>query len=191
MRAQSVFMGLALALTASPGVAQMAPQQRYLEVRPLGGAMIPAGKQQDVFESAAIFGLEAAYEMKETFHLVGSFEWSPGKGKFSAPVKGVDILQYDLGIEFSAVRDLTDRWEIKPFLGVGAGVRSFMYEDASLDDLNAFSAYGALGTEFQYRPFALRLQGRLYNYSFKETAGGGTSSRTDVGLSLGVAYHLR
>lgn len=190
MRARPVVLALALLALASTATAQVSPT-RYLEIRPNGGAIIPAGSQADVFKSAAILGVQAAWEVQEQFHFVGSFSWSPGTGKFVAPLLGVDVFQYDAGVELGKVVPLSGRWELKPFAGIGAGARTFSYEDASMDGTTAFSAYGALGTEVQYRPVAFRLEARGYSYSFQLRPIDASKNAYDFGLSFGIAYHMR
>ena len=51
------------------------------------------------------------------------------------------------------------------------------------------SGYGSLGTELQTGAVALRVEARDYMSCFKSPVTGLHDTRSDLGLSLGVAYH--
>ena len=181
---------VALAATAM-GAAAQEPGPRP-EIRPFVGMYVPTGDQRDLFNDAAMFGLQAALEMKPNFHLLGTFGWIPGQTKYAVTADNVQILQYDVGFELDMVRDLGETWLFKPFFGLGAGARTYMYEADNLTDRTCTAGYVALGTEFQYGRTAIRLEGRDNVYCYRSALPNVKSTtRNDVGLSLGVAYHFR
>ena len=54
------------------------------EIRPFVGMYVPTGDQRDLFENAAMYGLQAALEFRPTFHMLGTFGWVPGQTKYAA-----------------------------------------------------------------------------------------------------------
>jgi hypothetical protein len=75
---------------------------------------------------------------------------------------------------------------------VGVGGRTYAFQGVGLADRTSFAGYGALGTEFQIARTALRLEARDNVIRYRSPVPGvSAKTRNDVGLSLGVAYHLR
>jgi len=163
---------------------------RFLEIRPLAGAFLPTGQLRDVLDDAAIYGIQAAMEYRPTLHFVGSFQWIPGHNSMVAVDDAVNIFQYDLGAEFNLLRPMGRGWDFKPFLGAGFGGRTYNYDAMSLATNTCTAGYGVVGTEFQYRVTAIRLEARNYVSCFKDPVVGGSKTRNDVGLSVGLAYHI-
>ena len=162
------------------------------EIRPFMGAIIPTGDQRDLFTDAALVGVSAAVELKPSLHLLGTFGWTPGQDKYPVALDNVDIFQYTVGAELGFVEPLAGNWELRPFIGAGGGGRTYAYQAGTLDDKTDWAAYVAVGTEFQLARTALRLEARDNVYRFRSpVAGVKAETRNDVGLSLGVAYHLR
>ena len=114
----------AVALSAGAGALSAQAPMPALELRPFAGASIPTGTQRDLFKDAALFGVSGAVEVKPTFHLLGSFSWADAKNKYNVSNINVDIFQYDAGMELGLVRPVGANWELKPFLGLGAGART-------------------------------------------------------------------
>ncbi len=162
------------------------------EIRPFVGASIPTGKQRDLFKNAPMYGVQAALELKPTMHLLGSFSYVPGQNKYSVARDNVNIFQYDAGMEFDMVHALGAGWELKPFVGLGAGARTYQFQSKQLNDKTCAAGYGALGTEFQYSPIALRLEARDNLFCYRSPmAGVRAGTRNDVGVAFGLAYHMR
>ena len=180
----------ALAVTAVASPAQ--DTKPTPEIRPFLGMYIPTGDQRDLFENAAMFGVQAAMEVRPTFHLLGTFGWIPGQAKYSGFDDDVQIFQYDIGLELNMVRQVGDSWLFKPFIGVGGGARSYFYASDNLQDRTCAAGYGALGAEMQLGRAAFRLEGRDNLYCYRSPLPNVDSrTRNDVGLSFGIAYHFR
>ena len=99
---------LIVTLTALAVTAMALPAQESTvkpEIRPFMGMYIPTGDQRDLFDNAAMFGVQAALEFRPTFHLLGTFGWVPGQTKYPGD-NDVQILQYDIGVEWDMVREL-------------------------------------------------------------------------------------
>lgn len=162
------------------------------ELRPFAGMMIPTGELRDLFLDAPLFGIASAIEVKPTFHVQATFMWVPAQDKYGLAQNNVNLFQYTAGAELGFVRPLAGRWELRPFAGVGIGGRTYAFQGLGLKDRTDFVGYGAVGTEFQIARTALRLEVRdnVFNYR-SPIPGTGSKTLNDIGLSLGVAYHLR
>ena len=182
---------VALALFSATALTAQRPTVKP-EIRPFAGMMIPTGELRDLFLDAPLFGVSAAVEVKPTFHALGTFAWVPAQDKYGLPQNNVNVFQYTAGAELGFVTPLAGRWELRPFAGIGVGGRTYAFQGAGLKDRTNFVAYGAVGTEFQIARTALRLEVRdnVFNYR-SPIPGGGSKTFNDIGVSLGVAYHLR
>lgn len=180
--------GLCLLASALPGqAARVKP-----EIRPFAGAVIPTGQQRKQFMDAPLFGLSAAVELQPQIHVLGTFAWVPAQDKYGFSQNNVNVFQYTVGAELGFVQPLAGRWELRPFAGVGVGGRTYAFQAAGLNDRTSFTGYAALGTEFQIARTALRLEARdNVTYYRSPVSGISSETRNDVGLALGIAYHLR
>lgn len=186
---RSIILTAALLASASVATAQM-PVKPIVELRPMAGVFIPTGPQADAFKTAVMYGAQAAVEVHPTLHLLGTFAWSPGHSKFAVLDRAVNVYQYDLGAEFNLLKPLGAGWDLKPFLGLGAGARTYDYAASNLSTWTQAAGYAAAGTEFQYGVTALRIEARDYLYGFKDPVTDLSRTRNEVALSIGVAFHL-
>jgi hypothetical protein len=190
MKARIVFAALPLMLFfASPASSQLIPVPR-LEVRPSVGAKIPTGMQRHVFGAAPVYGIQGAIEMTRSMHMLGSLGWSPVVSKLDVGDRGADMFEYDLGVEYNLLFPLRGAWEIKPFVGAGAGARTYRYDAEGLESNTPLAAYGSLGTELQRGLAALRIEARGYVHGFTDPITEEWDARNEVGISLGFAYHV-
>jgi len=184
------FTLVALMTTAMVSSAQE-PRVRP-EIRPFVGMYFPTGDQRDLFDDGSVLGVQAALELRPSFHLLGTFGWGVGQTKYVSSKDHVETLQYDVGLELNMVRALGEQWLFKPFLGLGGGARTYLYEDDDLKNRTCAAGYGALGAELEFDRTAIRLEGRDNVFCFRSALPGIKSrTRNDVGLALGLAYHFR
>jgi hypothetical protein len=181
-----------LVALAATGLVASAQEPMRPEIRPFVGMYMPTGTQRDLFKDAAMYGVQAALEFRPEFHMLGTFGWVPSQTKYTSLADDVQIFQYDVGFELNMVRPLGDAWLFKPFVGLGAGARSYFYENENLKDNTCAAGYGALGMEFELNRAAIRLEGRDNVFCFRSALPNVKSkTRNDVGLSLGLAYHFK
>jgi hypothetical protein len=185
MRAVLIVVGFLLLV---PGATQA---QSTPEIRPFVGALIPTGDQRNVINDATLVGGQLALEMNGFLHLVGTFGYAgPNFDQQVATSGHVHIYQYDLGGEMFKDMELSSGWRLRPFFGLGAGLRTYDLTEAGSENYPA--GYGALGSEFQLSRFALRIEARDYLTRFKGLSGNeDAATRNEVALSAGLAYHLR
>ena len=165
---------------------------RTFEIRPFAGVFVPTGSQRDVLDDAGFTGLQLGFEVHPNVTLVGSFGWAPSEDVTRSSANKVDIYQYDVGAELGTTRQLGSVWSIRPFVGLGAGARTYSYRDLELDTQTNFAGYGALGTEFRVGRMAIRIEGRDYVSAFEGLDGlERSSTRNDLSFAAGITYHFR
>jgi hypothetical protein len=152
---------------------------------------LPTGEQREDFKSAATFGFQGAMEFTSFAHVVVSGGWTNGRSKIGSLISPkTQMWQYDVGAEFNALKDLGSRYMLRPFVGFGAGARSYKYEDVGIATKTSASGYGSLGSEIQRGPVALRFETRGYVSRFEEPLNTQRWYRSDVYMMFGLAYHI-
>lgn len=186
--------GLAVvAVAAANRLEGQTPGARNFEIRPYVGAYLPTGDQREIFKDAILVGAQASYRINPQVAITGTLGWSPTEDRLTAGSETVDLLQYDIGAELRAPAWLRgESWDFTPFFGLGAGGRTYDYRD--LDNVDAktnVAGYGALGGEFGFGQFGLRIEGRDYVSRFEPLTGNGeTKTRNDVALAAGLTIRF-
>ncbi|HET7224563.1 MAG TPA: hypothetical protein VFK69_02525, partial [Candidatus Eisenbacteria bacterium] len=165
---------------ATAAFAQMIP-----EVRPFAGAFVPTGKQRDVLKDTWMIGAQGGVEMAQRLHAIATLAWAANPGG-----NDPSVFDYNAGIEAFQPIDMSMNWQVRPFAGLGLGARTYVGHGDNTGSETQFAGYGALGTEFQIRRIALRIEGRDYLSRFKGL-NGTDRARTgnDLTFSGGVAFH--
>jgi hypothetical protein len=180
--------GLLVAMSA--GGAQSSKPVR-LEVRPFVGRYVPAGTQGQDFKQASTFGLQGALELSSYIHVLASLGQTNSHSKIGALiVDQTRMLQYDLGMEVNGMRELGPRYLLRPFVGVGAGARSYSYKEPGITTSTSAAGYGAVGSELQRGSVAVRLEARSYVSRFNTPLTTEEHFRNDMSFMFGLAYHI-
>lgn len=185
----AALLAAATALPAAALAAQDAERTPTREIRPFVGAYVPVGAMRRDFRDATMLGLQAAVERSRHLHFVGSASWTHGHNRYARGSDRTDLWQYDVGVELNLYRPQATGWVFRPFAGVGGGARTIDHRAAGLASYTCTTGYGSLGTELQTGAVALRVEARDYMSCFKSPVTGLHDTRSDLGLSLGVAYH--
>lgn len=185
-----------LALASIASIASIASAQRIepfgVELRPFAGAYVPMGAMRDDFKDAFTVGGQAALELSDYWHLVGSVGWTYGKNRFSSLAKEKTyLIHYDVGAEGNLLFELENDWLVKPFGGAGIGARQYDYGVETIDSKFCTSGYGSVGTELQRSVVSLRAEARQYVSCFESPITGQKKTRTDGLYAIGFAYHIR
>jgi len=166
---------------------------RKIEVRPFVGAYVPTGDQRDELKDAFALGTTLAFRATPALSIVGSFGWSPAEAKLASAAAAdddaandLDLFQYDAGLELG--RDFAlgaSAWTWRPFIGIGAGARTYSFRDRNVDSETDFAGYGAAGVQFDAGRFGFRLEARDYLSSFDGLDGklSDSSTRNDLFLT--------
>ena len=185
-----ILAAAALLGALSSAAAQRSEPVRF-ELRPIASLYLPFGSQGDDFKSAPSYGLQAGLELSSNLHVLASGSWMDGKSKIPAMLNdGVTMWQYDVGVEVNGLRQIANTWLFRPFVGAGAGARTYDYKQAGIEMSTCTAGYAAAGTEFQRSVLALRLESRGYISCFKQPLTGESLNRGDVLFSFGLAFHV-
>jgi hypothetical protein len=159
------------------------------ELRPYAGAFIPTGKQRDLLRDAVLVGGQASYRLNPNVAVTGTVGWSPSKDRITPGDQKLDVWQYDLGAELRAPSWVTSgALDFTPFVGLGAGARTYNYRDLDVDSKTNFAGYGMLGGELGFGRFGFRLEARDYVSQFKPFDGGDSKTRNDVTVATGLTF---
>lgn len=200
MRAHVPALAFALtALLTAGGGAQTRGQdtaelavRRRLEFRPVLGGLLATGAQKRAFEDGALVGIQLAAEVHRIVHVVGAFAYVPTQTRRAdGGLDQIRILQWDLGVELNARLRRRGHWTPKPFIGAGVGHRTF--GNVRRDMRRGYpTVYGGLGIEYQTDVVGVRLEARDYVSRFAGfDAAEPDAVRNDIGLAIGIAYHIR
>ena len=175
---------------ASPLGAQSQSSGNF-EIRPYVGAYLPTGDQRDILKDAILVGAQASYRVIPQLAITGTLGWSPTEDRVGAG-QTLDLLQYDVGAELRAPAWVQRAsWDFTPFFGLGVGGRTYDYRDLDVDAKTNVAGYGALGGEFGFGQFGLRIEGRDYVSRFKPLTGGGEAkTRNDVAVAAGLTIRF-
>ena len=186
---RKTLFALAVMATLVAGIAtSAAATPPIFEVRPFVGALIPTGDQRDALNDAVFFGGQGGIEIARSLHVIGTLAYAPKKN-----TDGIGVMQYDAGVETFRPYRMTERWEMRPFLGAGLGARTYVEGAQGGHTLSVFAGYFALGSEFQLDRIALRLEGRDYLTDKGLTAEAvprlASKTRNDVSIVYAMAFH--
>jgi len=195
----AAFAVVGIGLVAGEAVAQEVVG-RKIEVRPFVGAYVPTGDQRDELKDAFALGTTLAFRATPALSIVGNFGWSPAEAKTVGAAAAdeddaaneLDLFQYDAGLELG--RDLAlgaSAWTWRPFIGIGAGARTYSFRDRDVDSETDFAGYGAAGVQFDAGRFGLRLEARDYLSRFDGLDGNLSESSTRNDLFLTGALSVR
>jgi len=179
----------ALTISASAQTTGVTPG---FEIRSFAGAFVPTGDMRNDFKTATTVGAQVAHEFSEHMHLLGSIAWTHGHNKFANLTDDrTFIWQYDAGVELNLVREINDEWLFRPLIGAGVGARTYDYAAAGVGSNTCSAGYASVGSELQRGTVAVRLDARDYLNCFKSPFSDVKKTRNDVGLTLGLVYHIR
>ena len=185
-------LGRAVCVLVATATALAAQDKQTLEMRPFAGALMPTGHQRDLYKDSPLAGMQLAAELKPGLHILGTFVWTAAEDRLSFSDQGVDIFEFNVGVEIGTSEALSASWVFKPFVGVGGGARTYRYAEPDITDRTCGEVYGSAGAEFQIANTAFRFEARdnvfCYRSPFNVTQ---QDRRNDVAVTAGVAYHFR
>lgn len=187
-----IFVMVTAAALALP--ATLSGQERWrepsIELRPFAGVFLPVGAQRSDFKSATMVGAQGAIELNRHLHGLASVGWTHGHNRLFVEDL-THIWQYDVGAEVNAVREVGWGWYFRPFIGTGVGGRTYDYRGVSAKTTTCTAGYGSVGGEVQHDVVAFRVEARDYLSCFQSPVVDQKHTRNDLGLTVGLAYHLR
>jgi hypothetical protein len=196
-RARSSWEGLVrVAVLTLIGTAALAPsrasaQGRRFETHSMVGAFIPTGDQRDAQKDALMMGTGLGFHISPTITVVGAFAWSDNTAKEVSGEPDLKIYSYDLGVEYQPFDTMVGSWwHLRPFVGGGAGGRTYDTKDDATSSETDLTGYAALGMQADYKRVGFRIEGRDYISSYDGLTGSSDrATRNDVVLSSGFVFH--
>jgi hypothetical protein len=191
-RALVLTLGLALSLGASgrPTSAQSPTRESAWELAVPGGMLIPTGSQRDAIQRGGVTAAQVFYAVRPGLVVGATLGWARSRDVGTAAHPKVDVFTMDVGGEVRGRRLFADhRVTLRPFAGIGGGLRSYNYRGLDVDAAHNLAAYAAAGGELGMGRVRLRLEARNYVTGFKPLDGTGPSdTRNDVVVMAGLRF---
>jgi hypothetical protein len=144
------------------------------------------------FKRANLTAAQLLYVVRPDLAVTATLGWARSRDNVE---QRLDVFSYDLGVEARPAR-----WEVgsgitlSPFIGVGAGARSYNSRNSDSDATHRIAAYASVGADLAIRRVHLRLEVRDYvsGSSGQGTSGQGAGGvRNDVVAMLGLYIRER
>lgn len=148
------------------------------------GALMPTGAQRDAIRSANITAVQLSYVARPAVAITSTFGWARSRDVALSDAPKLDVFTYDLGAELRA-----PRWKkgFTPFVGAGAGGRSYNHRKLDVEATHNLAAYGSVGGDLAIKRIAVRVEARDYVAGFKPLNGAGASrTGNDVVVMAGL-----
>lgn len=189
--ARSTAAGLlatALSTGASSAQTPAASQPATWELRITSGALVPTGSQRSSLQHAQATAAQLSWVLRPSLAITGSFAWARSRDVGTNGSPKLDVFTSDLGVEARGNQWFADRAvTFSPFVGVGAGARSYNYRKLDVAATHNLAGYGAVGGEIGVRRVGVRLEMRDYATGFRPLVGAGRSDlRNDVVVMVGL-----
>jgi hypothetical protein len=178
------------AAVSSEADAQSTSRSRF-EARPFVGAYLPTGDHRDLLGDAITAGIQGGYTLTEYFSLVATIGVAPSSDKRIPRYGDVDLFTYDIGAELTTSFEIGRAgMTLSPFVGFGAGGRTYDYRDWNSRSETNFAGYGALGGQLRMNSLGLRVEARDYMSSFKGLVGEMPDRETRNDITIVTALSL-
>ena len=177
-------------MSATASAQTPAPQPTAWEFRVTGGGLVPTGAQRNSLKDAQATAAQLSWVVRPSLAVTGTFAWARSRDVASVGTPKLDVFTSDLGVEARGGQWFADRaMTFSPFVGIGAGARSYNYRKLDVDATNNLAGYGAIGGELGIKRVGLRLEVRDYVTGFKPLVGAGKSdARNDVVIMAGLRF---
>jgi hypothetical protein len=188
--AAAVAVGLLAAFARSAGAQASAQPTPAWEFRATSGALVPTGAERNVLKDAAMSAAQLSWVVSPPFAITATVGWARSRDLVSVDDPRLDVFTYDLGAEYRPAQWFAgDAVTFSPFVGAGAGARSYNYRNLNVDATHNLAGYGAVGGELGMGRVGVRLEARDYVAAFKPLVGGGSSStRNDIVVTVGLRF---
>jgi hypothetical protein len=186
----AVTIGLLAAFAHTAGAQRSSQPAPRWEFRATSGALIPTGAERSVLKDAPMSAAQLSWVVRHPFAISATVGWARSRDLIAVDVPKLDVFTYDLGAEYRTPQWFADNAvTFSPFVGAGAGARSYNHRSLDVDATHNIAGYGAVGGELGMGRVGLRLEVRDYVAGFRPLVGGGSSSaRNDIVATIGLRF---
>jgi hypothetical protein len=186
-----VTLGMLLSSMSAAAAQTPASQPSTWELRFTSGAFVPVGDQRNFLKNAQVNAAQLSWVVRPSLAVTGTFGWARSRDVASSDTPKLDVFTTDLGVEARPAHWFADRAvTFSPFVGLGAGARSYNYRKLDLDATHNLASYGTVGGELGVGRVGLRLEVRDYVAGFKPLGGAGRAdTRNDIVVMAGVRFN--
>jgi hypothetical protein len=154
--------------------------------------LVPTGSQRDLLKDAQITAAQLSYLVQPTVAITGTVTWARSRDRMSLNTPRLDVFNYDIGLEARPTQWLADRAvSVAPFVGVGAGARSYNYRKDNLNGATNVAGYGAVGAELGMGRVGVRLEVRDYVTGFAPSVVDKSGTRNDLVVMAALRFNRR
>jgi hypothetical protein len=186
-------LALLLSSTRTSSAQTSAPPSKSWELRFSSGALVPTGNQRNSLKDAQVSAAQLSWVVRPSLAITGTFGWASSRDLASVGAPKLDVFTSDLGVETRPAQWFTERAvSFSPFLGLGAGARSYNYRKLDVDAAHNLAGYAGVGGEIGIGRVGLRVEVRDYVAGFKPLIGAGKSdTRNDVVIMAALRFKKR
>lgn len=185
-----VAVGVLAALARTLSAQTAAPQPATWELRFTSGGLVPTGAERSTIKDAQYSAAQVSWLVMPSVAITSTFGWGRSRDIATNGDPQLDVFTYDLGAEARGGQWFTGKtMTFSPFVGAGAGARSYNYRNLDVDATHNIAGYAAAGGELAAGRVGVRLEVRDYVAGFKPLVGGGpASTRNDVVIMVGLRF---
>jgi hypothetical protein len=190
-----VILGTLARFISAPGTlaaqTSSATKEGLWALRVSSGAFIPTGSQRNFLKDAQVTAAQLAFVVRPTLAITGTLGWARSRDLTLSETPKLDVFTSDLGLEARPAQWFAHRaMSFRPFVGLGAGARSYNYRKLDVDATNNVAGYVAAGGDVGLGRVGVRLEVRDYATGFKPLVGAGKSdARNDVVIMGALSFN--
>jgi hypothetical protein len=165
----------------APSAAAHIPRWDFLVA---SGTLVPTGAQRGDIKRANVTAAQLLYVVRPDLAFTTTLAWARSR---DTTEHKLDVFSYDLGVESRPAQWVVgNAITLTPFVGVGAGMRSYNTRNSDVDTSHRIAAYVSAGGDVGIRRVHMRLEVRDY---VSGSSGQGTGgARNDVVAMLGLYF---
>lgn len=175
---QTAIIALVMAAAGTAQAQNVEAPKPHWEFIVNNGTVYPSGAQREAIKRGKTTEAQLSYVVHPMVALTASLGWGRTRDLAIDEAK-LDMFTYDVGAEFRAPALIGNKsLNLTPFVGAGAGGRTYNHRNLDIDATHKGLAYASAGGEIGMgRRLSLRIEARDY--------------RTDVSVMAGMRVKVR
>lgn len=166
---------------------------RRWELRIPSGALLPIGEQRQYLQRGTLTAFQASWLPRASLAVTGTVGWAKSRDLATLESPRLNAFAVDVGVEARPSRwAVGRRVSLSPFVGIGAGARSYDYRGRASDAQHNMAGYTSLGGELGVGRVGLRVEVREYVSGYAPMTGAGARDvRSDAIVMAAVRFNRR